>query len=227
MREGIQRENNWQERRKRMIIFGGSGGLGVKVAALMHSYYEVEAVSSAMVDISSFVHVDAFIRKRQPDIVLNFAGVNHNSMIHKIDHTTIPVITEQLTVNLQGAINIAAAVLPGMREREYGRLIMISSVLSIKDVIGTAVYSATKAGIDRLVRSISAENISKRITANSIQLGYFDGGLTYKLPDAESVKQSLPLKRFGKISELISTIDFFINTEYATGINLPLTGGCF
>jgi NAD(P)-dependent dehydrogenase (short-subunit alcohol dehydrogenase family) len=57
---------------------------------------------------------------------------------------------------------------------------------------------------------VSAENISKNITCNSLQLGYFDGGMTNKLPIkfAETIKESIGLKRFGDIVELYKTIDF-------------------
>ena len=145
--------------------------------------------------------------------------------MHKLDHTDQYKINHLLEVNLKGSLNIASACLPYMREQGYGRIIYISSVLATHNVLGTAIYSSCKAFIDRLVKSISAENISKGITCNSIQLGYFDAGLTYKLPNPEEYKAKIPLKRWGKIDELISTIDYIINTEYLTGSNIPLNGG--
>jgi NAD(P)-dependent dehydrogenase (short-subunit alcohol dehydrogenase family) len=214
---------------KRVLIVGGSGGLGKQVAVQMRNIpdrdnrtvaYGVIAASSKEYDIASYDQ--RFIENNAFDIIINFAGVNLDGFIHK---THLNEAINPISVNAAGAYNLANACLPGMRQRGYGRIIMISSILSTHNVLGTGVYAATKAFVDRLVKSISQENISKGITANSIQLGYFDGGMTYKLPDPEAVKVQIPLKRFGRIDELVNAIEFLINTEYCTGINLPLTGG--
>jgi NAD(P)-dependent dehydrogenase (short-subunit alcohol dehydrogenase family) len=95
-----------------------------------------------------------------------------------------------------------------MREQKYGRIILISSVLAEKVTLGTGLYSASKTFTDSITKMVSAENISKNITC-SLQLGYFDGGMTNKLPIkfAETKKES-GLKRFGDIVELYKTIDF-------------------
>ena len=87
--------------------------------------------------------------------------------------------------------------------------------------MGTSVYSATKAGIDNLVKTAALEGASKGVTVNSIQLGYFDGGLTYTIPEKirEQIKMTIPLKRWGRISEWLT------DCEYATGMNIPLDGG--
>lgn len=212
-------------RKKQLVIFGGSGGLGSKVADLLQDKYEVTPLSSSDCDITSLPECQAFFRNRIADIVLNFAGFNADKMIHKIDAVDAGNLGEMIDVNIKGAVNISAACLPGMRERKYGRIVMISSILACMNVPGAGVYSATKSFIDRFVKSVSSENIREGITCNSIQLGYFDAGMTYKLPNPAAVKESLPLKRFGMIEELAGAIEFFINTEYCTGINLPLTGG--
>jgi 3-oxoacyl-[acyl-carrier protein] reductase len=113
-----------------------------------------------------------------------------------------------------------------MRKHKYGRIILISSILSEKNVIGTGVYSSCKSFIDKFVKNVSLENIKNGITANTIQLGYFDGGMTYKIPkeNIETIKKTIGLERFGSISELVKTIDFLIDNEYVTGINLKIDG---
>jgi NAD(P)-dependent dehydrogenase (short-subunit alcohol dehydrogenase family) len=131
-----------------------------------------------------------------------------------------------LEVNINGTINLISSVLKNMRENKYGRIILISSVLSEKNVVGTGVYSSCKSFIDRFVKNVSLENIKHGVTANTIQLGYFDGGMTYKIPQEhiESIKKTIGLQRFGKIEELVKTIDYLIDTEYVTGINLKMDG---
>lgn len=212
---------------KTVAIFGGSGGLGRQLAELMRADYNVNviALSSDDCNITSFTECNGFFINKQIDVVINLAGINMDKMLHKIDMVDSKIMDELIDVNVRGAINIACNCLPGMRARGYGRIIMISSILAIKNVPGTAIYSSSKAFVDRFVKSISAENIGKGITANSIQCGYMDGGLTYKMKHAEPVRENLPLKRFGEINELYNAIEFFIKTEYATGINLNLSGG--
>lgn len=210
---------------KNVLILGGTGGLGYAISSQFNnSDFKITKLGSAFADVRSLPHLQQVFTNVNPDIIINFAGVNQDGFIHKLDSS----FSKMIDVNVTGAVNIAAAALPGMRARGYGRLIYISSVLSTKDVLGTAVYSASKAFVDRFVKNISAENISKGITANSIQLGYFDGGMTNRLHDPEKIKNSIGLKRWGTIEELHQTIEFIISTEYLTGANIQLNGGlCF
>ena len=132
-----------------------------------------------------------------------------------------------MPLNKERLLNILANCLPIMREKKFGRIILISSVLASKPVAGTGVYSGCKAFIDNLVKTCSIENLQHGITCNSIQLGYFDGGMTYDIPEKirEDFKNNIPLKRWGKIIELESTIRYLINTEYVSGSNLKINGG--
>ena len=71
------------------------------------------------------------------------------------------------------------------------------------------------------------ENIKYGITSNTIQLGYFDGGMTYRIPEEnlKKIQQTIGLNRFGKIEELTNTIKFIIENEYVTGVNIKIDGG--
>lgn len=222
---------------KKIVIVGGSGGLGKKVAEQLEDLceigigseeylYEITSLSSKDIRIQFLKDCRIIFDNLKPDIIINLSGINYDKFIHKLDFVEDYFkINNILDVNVKGSVNIAAGCLPGMRERGYGRLIYISSVLATKNVVGTGLYSACKAFIDRLVKSISLENISKGITANSIRLGYFDGGMTERVPDNEKVKETIPLKRWGTIEELCNTIEYIINTEYLTGANIELNGG--
>jgi NAD(P)-dependent dehydrogenase (short-subunit alcohol dehydrogenase family) len=114
-----------------------------------------------------------------------------------------------------------------MRNKQFGRIILVSSVLADHPVISTAVYAGCKGFVDSLTKTTAVENAGKNITCNSLQLGYFDGGLTYKIPESfrESVKNSIPFKRWGTIEELTNTIKYLIETGYMTGQNINISGG--
>jgi NAD(P)-dependent dehydrogenase (short-subunit alcohol dehydrogenase family) len=94
-------------------------------------------------------------------------------------------------------------------------------------VPGTSVYSASKAFIDSLVKTVTLENLSKGITCNSIQLGYFDAGMAHRIPERikRNIVSKIPLKRFGKMEELCDTIEFLMKTEYISGTSIRINGG--
>lgn len=211
---------------KKVLVVGGSGGLGSQVIELMSSEYELTSVSSKDLDIRDINKCENFFINKNFDVILNFAGLNYDTFIHKINSDNIKNIQNILDVNINGTINLVSTALKNMRHKKYGRIILISSVLSEKNVVGTGVYSSCKSFIDKFVKNVSLENIKHGVTANTIQLGYFDGGMTYKIPEEniESIKQTIGLQRFGKIDELVRTIDFLINNEYVTGINLKIDG---
>lgn len=210
-----------------MVIFGGSGGLGSQMASMFADKYTVTALSSNDLDITNLTAVKEFFEHTPADIVLNLSGFNYDTFLHRITPENEAQLLKVLDVNARGNINLFAGCLPHMREQGFGRVIIISSVLSTKTVVGTSVYSATKSFIDTLVRVASAENISKHVTCNSIQLGYFDAGMCHRLPEkaSEYIKNTIGLKRWGSMQELYNTINYMIDTEYFTGQNLEISGG--
>ena len=211
--------------KKTVALFGGSGGLGSQLKPLLMKDYNVISLSSKDVDITVVSDLHKFFENNDIDIIINLSGYNYDSFVHKINDWE--EAQRMLDVNILGNVKLLNKSLPQMRERGYGRVILISSVLAEKVIAGTALYSGSKAFIDNLVKTTSAENIGKGVTCNSIQLGYFDGGMCHRLPEkfVEPIKQSIGLKRWGSIKELHQTIEYLINTEYITGQNINISGG--
>jgi len=213
--------------KRKILILGASGGLGTAVKDAF-SNHNVTGLSSSDLDIRSFEQVKEFFYDKQYDIVINCAGINVNAIVHKIDNKEkFNELQKMLEVNISGNINIVSQCLPWMRKQEYGRVITISSILASKPVIGTSIYAGTKGFIDSFVKGVALENAPKNITINSIQLGYFDAGLTHKIPDniKENIKNNIPMKRWGTLQELVSVIDMLIFTPYMTGQNIKMNGG--
>ena len=212
---------------KKVLIVGGSGGLGSKVSELLVNTYDVTAVGSKDIDITDINSCEKFFADKTYDAVINFAGLNYDSFIHKINEHNIDKIKSMVDVNILGTVNLTSVALKKMREQNFGRIILISSVLAEKEVVGTSVYSSCKAFIDKFAKNASAENIKYGITVNTLQLCYFDGGMTYKIPEnlLQPIKETIGLKRFGKIEELSSTISFLIENEYVTAANIKINGG--
>ena len=212
---------------KTVALFGGTGGLGSQLAPLLQEVYNVIVVGSKQVDVTNYDNVKTFFSDNEIDIVINLSGYNYDSFLHKYTEDSYSEIQKQIDINIKGTINVTSCALPQMRERQYGRVILLSSVLADHPVISTSIYSGCKGFVDSFTKTVALENIGKNVTCNSLQLGYFDGGLTYKIPESfrEVVKNNIPAKRWGSIRELYNTIDYLIKTPYLTGQNINISGG--
>lgn len=212
---------------KQVVIFGGTGGLGKQLAENLKADFNVIAVSSKDVDVRDFVQVKEFFDKNQADIVLNFSGLNYDSFMHKYTEADKEIISQQLDINIKGTIHILSACLVGMRQRGFGRIILASSILAESPVVSTGIYAGCKGFIDSIAKTVALENAAKNITCNSLQLGYFNGGLTYKIPVdfREKIIQTIPMKRLGEVAELGNVIRMLINTSYITGTSMKINGG--
>lgn len=212
---------------KKLIIFGGGGGLGAKVMPLLRERYEVLAPSSKEVNLTSLQQTKAFFKENRADIVLNMSGKKYDVFLSKLTEEDIEDVDSMLDVNIKGNINVLASCLPQMVERRWGRVISISSVFAELNVPKNSLYSASKAFVDRLMSSANRENIKYGVTCNSIQLGYWDGGMCYRVEQEyqDMAKSKIGLKRWGSIEELSNTINYLVDNEYACGINLRIDGG--
>ena len=136
-------------------------------------------------------------------------------------------LDKQIDINVKGTVNIVTSCLAGMRDQLFGRIILVSSVLADHPVMSTSIYAGCKGFVDSFTKTVALENANKNINCNSLQLGYFDGGLTYKIPEnfRDTIKNNIPAKRWGMIDELYNTIDYLIETGYITGQNINISGG--
>ena len=212
---------------KKLIVFGGTGGLGQKLIPFLEKKYDVTSVGSKDVDITSFSEVQKYFNDKDFDIVLNMSGSKYDVFLSKIKDSDQEDINKMIDVNIKGNINIVSSCLPKMIEKKYGRIISISSVFSELNVPKNSIYCASKAFVDRFISNANKENVKFGITCNTIQLGYWDGGMCYKVDEKyqEMAKEKIGLKRWGRIEELYNTIDYIIENEYVSGTNLRIDGG--
>jgi NAD(P)-dependent dehydrogenase (short-subunit alcohol dehydrogenase family) len=212
---------------KTVALFGASGGLGKQLLPLLQTKYNVIGISSSDIDVTNFTQVNKFFETNNIDIVINLSGYNFDTFTHKINDETLNQIDKQIDVNIKGTINVVSNCLNKMREQQFGRIILVSSVLADHPVISTSIYAGCKGFVDSFTKTVALENANKNINCNSLQLGYFDGGLTYKIPEnfRDTIKNNIPAKRWGTIVELYNTIDYLIETGYMTGQNINISGG--
>lgn len=180
------------------------------------------------VDIRNFKEtneiVTSIISNSQNLVLINCAGINYNAFTHKSDPIKWKNVVE---TNLIGTYNLIRSVLPKMREINHGRIINFSSVVAIKGTPGVSAYAATKSAYWGLSKSIAIENANKNITINSINLGYSELGMIKEVPDKylEQIRTDIPMKRLCSQNEILSTVNYLINTGYITGESLNINGG--
>lgn len=209
---------------KTVALFGASGGLGSQLLPLLETKYNVIGLSSSLIDVTDVKQVNEFFSINNIDIVINLTGYNFDTFAHKINTDQLD---KQIDVNIKGTVNVVSSCLNNMRQQQFGRIILVSSVLADHPVMSTSIYAGCKGFVDSFTKTVALENAGKNINCNSLQLGYFDGGLTYKIPEAfrDTIKNNIPAKRWGTIDELYNTIDYLIETGYITGQNINISGG--
>jgi NAD(P)-dependent dehydrogenase (short-subunit alcohol dehydrogenase family) len=210
-----------------IALFGAGGGLGSQLWPLLDNKYKVIGVHSNEVNVTDIDQVKAFFDVNKVDVIINLTGYNFDTFAHKINEHPIDELNHQIDVNIKGTVNLVSSCLPFMREQQFGRIILVSSVLADHPVVSTSIYAGCKGFVDSFTKTVALENANKNINCNSLQLGYFDGGLTYKIPEdfRDGIKNSIPAKRWGDIFELYNTIEYLIGTGYITGQNLNISGG--
>jgi len=223
-----------------IIISGASRGIGEYLlktfkeqsieAIGLYNSTEPELFSEIFhkVDIRDFGEVEKtitpLISKVDNLVLINCAGINYNSFAHKSDPEKWKEVIE---TNLIGTYNLIRCVLPRMREINHGRIINFASVLAVKGTPGVSAYAATKSAFVGLSKSISVENATKNITINNINLGYTVLGVIREVPDKfkEILMNEIPMKRLCNPDEILSTVNYLINTAYITGEAININGG--
>ncbi|MDP0590110.1 MAG: SDR family oxidoreductase [Candidatus Endonucleobacter bathymodioli] len=184
------------------------------------------------VDIRDFEDVDEWISSLSMSledkvVLINCAGINYDCFGHKAD----PLMWKNvIDTNLIGTFNVIRSVLPHMRAAKYGRIINIGSVVAQKGVLGTSAYAASKSALWGLSKALATENAGKGITINNINLGYSNVGMGLTQITAgarETLTSSIPAQRFSSPSEIATTIDYLIATEYINGSSVDLNGAYF
>lgn len=160
------------------------------------------------------------------DILVNNAGITRDVVFHRM---TSEQWSEVIRVNMDSLFNMTRQVIEGMREREWGRIINISSINGQKGQIGQTNYSAAKAGVIGFTKALALENAKKGVTVNCVAPGYIDTEMVQAVPAKvlESIIGQIPAGRLGSGEEIADTVSFLAGERaaYVTGTTLSLNGG--
>lgn len=160
------------------------------------------------------------------DILVNNAGIVRDTLLLRMQEADWD---EVLRVNLKGAFNTGKAAARFMARQRAGRIINISSVSGLMGQVGQANYSASKAGLIGLTKSMARELAGRGVTVNVVAPGFVSTDMTAALDEAlcERMRTLIPLGRFGAVEDVARAVAFLASdaAAYITGVVLPVDGG--
>ncbi len=183
------------------------------------------------VDVSRFDLVEetvkAILEKFQKiDFVVNNAGITRDNLLMRMTEDEWDAV---MAVNLKGVFNFSKAVIRHMISNRSGRIVNLASVVGLMGNAGQTNYSASKAGVVGLTKSLAREVAARGITVNAIAPGYIATAMTDAL--SEDIKKMfvdiIPMKRFGTPEEVAYVVKFLVSDEaaYITGQVISINGG--
>lgn len=162
------------------------------------------------------------------DVVVANAGITRDAPFHKM---TPEQWKEVVDTNLTGVFNTIHPVWPGMRERKFGRVVVISSINGQKGQFGQTNYAATKAGDLGIIKSLAQEGARFGITANAVCPGYIGTDMVMSVPEKvrEAIIGQIPVGRLGEPEEIARCVAFLAADEssFVTGSTISANGGQF
>ncbi len=221
------------------IAIGGSGAkvacvarnaekLAETVSTITSSGGEAEAISCDVTDRESVENVIKTVTDKweKIDILINNAGITRDTLLPAMSDEQWD---EVINTNLRGAFLFMRAVSRQMMRARYGRIINITSIAGIIGNPGQTNYSASKAGLIGITRSLSKELSKRKVTINAVAPGFIESEMTRAMGDAalDAAKQHVPMQRLGTPEEVAAAVLFLASSasSYITGHVLTVDGG--
>jgi acetoacetyl-CoA reductase len=160
------------------------------------------------------------------DVLVNNAGITRDATLHRM---TRQQWDDVIRVDLTSAFNLCRLTIEGMRDRNYGRIVNISSINGQKGQVGQVNYSAAKAGLIGFTKALAQENAKKGITVNVVCPGYIDTEMVAAVPEKvlEGIIAGIPVGRLGTAPEIAACVAFLAgeHSGFITGATLTANGG--
>lgn len=240
--------------KKIAVVTGGMGGIGHAICKTLYdvnihvvaTYSRKHAAANtwqeeqkhagyhfdiAYGDVSDFQSSESMIQKIEHeigpiDILINNAGITRDASCCKMNKEDWDIV---INTDLSSIFYVTRAVLPGMKQRGFGRIINVSSINAQKGQFGQVNYSAAKAGIHGFTKALALEVAKKGITVNTISPGYVATEMIMAIPDEirAQILADIPIGRFAEPNEVAHVVSFLVDekSSYITGANIAINGG--
>ena len=235
---------------KKALITGASSGIGQAIAIKMSQQgavvtlsgtrqHALEETASMMhgeyhiitADLSSRDACDKLVNEAQEkmtniDILINNGGITRDTLAMRMKDDDWDILLE---VNLTSAFRLSRHVIKSMMKKRYGRIINISSIVAVRGNAGQANYTAAKAGLIAMSKSLALETANRGITVNCIAPGFIETAITDKIPEKnrDMLLSQIPQARMGTSDDIAAAAIYLASDEasYITGETLHVNGG--
>ncbi|MGS4946007.1 acetoacetyl-CoA reductase [Meridianimarinicoccus sp. RP-17] len=233
------------------LVTGGSRGIGEAISKALQAeghtvaatyagndekaaaFTEATGIKTYKWNVADYEASKAGIAQVEADlgpieIVVANAGITRDAPFHKM---TPEQWSEVIDTNLTGVFNTIHPIWPGMRDRGFGRVVVISSINGQKGQFAQVNYAATKAGDLGIVRSLAQEGAAKGITANAVCPGYIATEMVMAVPEKvrEKIISMIPAARLGEPEEIARCVAFLTSDDagFINGSTISANGGQF
>lgn len=239
---------------KTAVVTGGSRGIGLAIAtklaqgganiAILYVGDESEGIKAKeellqygtkveqyFCDVSDFEASQKVVEQVIEefggiDFLINNAGITRDKLILNMDEKDFDAV---IGVNLKGTFNMIKHTYKHFMKKRFGRIVSTSSIVGLNGNAGQANYSASKAGIIGLTKSVAKELAGRGVTANAVAPGYIGTDMTNVLSDKvkDAMKAQIPTKRIGTPEDVANVVAFLCSDEasYVTGEVIRVDGG--
>lgn len=236
------------------LVTGGMGGIGHAICQSLHGQgVQVVAAYSrsqeaaiawqaeqekagyhfkiAHMDVTDFASCESAVKKIEADIgpidiLVNNAGITRDHACCNMTKDEWDIV---INTDLNSVFYVTHALIGGMKQRKFGRIINISSINGQKGQYGQVNYSAAKAGMHGFTKALAQEVAKCGITVNTISPGYVATEMVLSIPEAiqNKILAEIPMGRFAQPEEIAHVVTFLADEKnsYITGANVAINGG--
>ena len=231
------------------VVTGGTRGIGRAIAeALKGAGYRVAAgygsdddtarqfetetgIPVFKFDVADFEACATGVRAIEEvlgpiEVLVNNAGITRDATMHRMDFEHWNAVIQ---TNLASCFNLSRAVIEGMRDRRFGRIVNIGSINGQAGQYGQVNYAAAKSGIHGFTKALAQEGAGRGITVNAVAPGYVDTEMVRAVPKdvLEKIVARIPVGRLGKAEDIARTVLFLVadDADFITGSTLSINGG--
>ena len=225
-----------------VLVTGGNRGIGYaiarefvaqghRVAVTARSGEGPEGTLTVRADVTDAESIDRAFTEVEAalgpvEVVVANAGITRDTLLMRMSEDEF---TSVIDTNLTGAFRVVKRASKGMLKARFGRIVLISSVVGLYGGAGQVNYSASKAALVGMARSITRELGSRNITANVVAPGFIETDMTDELPEAQQAeyKKSIPAGRFATPDEVAKVVAWLAGDDagYISGAVIPVDGG--